>query len=126
MNNMTKKTILIVEDETELSELYKYVLASEGYAIMEANDGHNAIALYNQFHKNINIVLMDLGLPKLDGKEVFKQLQQINPEVKVIFMSGYIDENLASDLLQAGGKGLIQKPYSPDVMLRNVRRILDV
>ena len=121
---MANETVLIVEDEAELSELYKYVLTSEGYTIIEANDGQKAITLYSRFHNSINVILMDLGLPKLDGREVFKKLQQINPEVKVIFMSGYIDTNLASELIKAGGKALIQKPYLPHVMLQNIRDIL--
>ena len=121
---MTNTTILMVEDEAELSKLSRYILTKEGYTILEASDGQQAVELYTQFHHKIHIVLMDLGLPKLDGKEVFGKLREINPEVKVIFMSGYMDECLASELIKAGGKALIQKPYSPDTMLQNLRAVL--
>ncbi len=70
-------------------------------------------------------MITDMGLPKLDGSRLFLQMQRINPEVKVVLASGYIDPDLKRDLLAAGIKAFIQKPYKPDIVLKQLRSVLD-
>jgi two-component system, cell cycle sensor histidine kinase and response regulator CckA len=118
-------TILVVEDETMLLELVKGVLESKGYNVLAALDGAEAVDMYTQNQNEICLVLTDLGLPKVDGWEAFQQMKAINPEVKVIFASGYIDDTLRKNLLSAGAKDLVGKPYMPEEILHRVQELLD-
>jgi two-component system cell cycle sensor histidine kinase/response regulator CckA len=81
--------------------------------------------LISKRNEEIGLVLTDLGLPKIDGWEAFQRMKEINPAVKVIFASGYIDPTLRSNLMGAGAKGLVQKPYMPEEILNRVRELIN-
>lgn len=117
-------TILVVEDEHMLLELVRDLLAGRGYTVLTATDGQEALDMYARQHDDIDLVLVDLGLPKVDGWEAFQRMREINPELKVIFASGYIDERLRTKLLGAGAMGLVQKPYRPDEIVNRVGELL--
>ncbi|HXG00114.1 MAG TPA: response regulator, partial [Bacteroidota bacterium] len=117
-------TILVVEDEEMLLELVRDVLASEGYTVLTARDGLEAVDIYAQAHKDVDLVLADLGLPKIDGWELFQRMRDINPAVRVIFASGYSDNGLREKLVNAGAVDLVQKPYMSDEILNRVRELL--
>lgn len=117
-------TILVVEDEEMLLELVRDVLASEGYTVLSARDGLEAVDIYAQTHKDVDLVLADLGLPKIDGWELFQRMRDINPAVRVIFASGYSDNGLREKLVNAGAVDLVQKPYMSDEILNRVRELL--
>ncbi len=118
-------TILVVEDEPMLLELVKGLLESKGYNVMAAADGMEAVDLYTQHKDEIGLVLTDLGLPKLDGWEVFQRMKEINPDAKVIIASGYVDPTLRTNLLNAGARDLVQKPYLPQEILTRVRQAVE-
>jgi PAS domain S-box-containing protein len=120
-----KETILLVEDEQNLLGLMKTALERAGYSVLTAMDGLSAIKMFSLNKERIALVLTDLGLPKLDGAAVFTALMDIDPNVKIILASGYLDPNLKSNLLRSGAKEFIQKPYSPNVVLRKIREVLD-
>ncbi len=117
--------ILIVEDDREISSLLEAILSSVGYNIAVANDGEEAEKLYIAHNPPFNLVLSDLGLPKLGGIELFERLIVYNPKIKFIASSGYFDPFLANDLKTKGIKGFIAKPYLPENLFRNIREILD-
>src|SRR5260221_4300247 len=117
---MDRATLLMVEDEVGLHDLYRTVVESEGYTILEARDGVEAVELYKQFRNIISLVVVDLGLPRLDGREVFERIRRLNTDAKVIFVSGYGNKKLAADLRDAGGREFIEKPY----VLRDFLRII--
>ena len=119
------ETILFVEDEELLLESVGQILESKGYTVYTAQDGNEAVKIYAQREKEIDLVLTDFGLPGITGKEEFKKLKEINPDVKVILASGFFEPNIKSELLKAGAKGIIQKPYVPDDILRIIRTVLD-
>ncbi|RPI07138.1 MAG: PAS domain S-box protein [Ignavibacteriae bacterium] len=119
------ETILVVEDEELLLNMVNFLLETKGYKVFTAHDGIEAVNIYNEHRMEIDLVISDLGLPGMTGAEVFKKLKQINPEVKITLASGYIDPEIKSELLDAGAKEFIQKPYSPDDILRKVREVLD-
>jgi CheY-like chemotaxis protein len=75
--------------------------------------------------EDIALVITDLGLPKLDGWEVFKRVREINPGVAVLLASGYVDRDLKQQILESGVKGFLQKPYRPEELLLTVRKALD-
>ncbi|HEY6951177.1 MAG TPA: PAS domain S-box protein, partial [Bacteroidota bacterium] len=119
------ETILLVEDEDLLRDAAKEILESSGYTVLTAADGEEANRIYARRHPDISLLLSDFGLPKLQGDELFKSIKAINPKVRAIFASGYLDPQLKTELLRAGVKDFIQKPYVPDEILRKIRETLD-
>ena len=118
------ETLLIVEDEEMLLELVATLLEQKGYRVLGAADGERAVEVYNRHQSEISLVITDLGLPKLDGWEVFKRVKKINPKVNVFLASGYVDRDLKQEILGSGVKGFLQKPYRPEELLKTVRRAL--
>jgi two-component system cell cycle sensor histidine kinase/response regulator CckA len=121
-----KGTVLVVEDEEMLLNLVKDLLGSRGYTVLTATDGLQAVETYAQHRDRIDVVLIDLGLPKIDGWEAFQRMREVNPHVKVIFASGYIDQMLRENLMNGGALDLVQKPYMPDEIVNRVREVLAV
>ena len=119
------ETVLLVEDEKSLLELLNMVLKSKGYNVVTAEDGVEAIEKYMQQKEKISLVLTDMGLPKLDGASVLLTLKEINPGLRVILASGYLEPQLRLDLLNAGAKGFVQKPYEATAILHEIRQVLD-
>ena len=119
------ETILVVEDEVLLSEMVQILLETHGYKVMTAADGQEAVEIYKKHSNNISLVLSDMGLPKLTGIDEFRKLKEINPKVKLIFASGHIEPEIKKELLQAGAKEFIQKPYVITEVLTKIRRVLE-
>ncbi len=119
------ETILLVEDEEFLLDLVRLMLESKGYTVYGAKDGIEAIELYKLHKEEISLVFTDMGLPGLTGIDQFKRLKEINPNIKVIFASGFFEPDIKSELVKAGATGFIQKPYTTDDVLRTLREVLD-
>jgi len=119
------ETILLVEDEELLQEVVQSALESNGYKVLIAADGREAVEIYKKQHRDIALVLSDMGLPKLGGIDVYAILKEINPKIKIIFASGFISLETRSELLKEGAKGFIMKPYSINEVLQMVREVLD-
>jgi two-component system, cell cycle sensor histidine kinase and response regulator CckA len=119
------ETILIVEDEEMLREMLKTVLSSKGYQVLTASDGIEAVEIYALHRQNINLVVADIGLPRLAGSEVFLRLKQSNPGIRVVLASGFLEPALKTEMIKAGAKEVIQKPYQPNEFLKSVRKALD-
>lgn len=119
------ETVLLVEDEDGIRELTHDFLVAKGYTVMMAADGKEAIDIYLLNQKEIAAVISDIGLPKFNGIELLKRLKIVNPAVKVIFSSGYIDPHTRSEILEAGVKYFIQKPYQASEVLTKVREAID-
>jgi PAS domain S-box-containing protein len=119
------ETILIVEDEELLVHLLQLMLESKGYKVYVAQDGLKAIEIYKQHREEIKLVLTDMGLPEMTGMDEFKKLKRIDPNVKIVFASGFFNPDTKSELLQTGAKGFIQKPYEANEILKTIRKVLD-
>jgi two-component system cell cycle sensor histidine kinase/response regulator CckA len=119
------ETILIVEDEEMLRDLLKTFLTGNGYTVLTAQNGEEGLEIFRERGREISLVLSDMGLPRLGGWEMFQQMKEIDDGVKVILASGYFDPNLKMDLVKAGAKDFIQKPYVPDYILRRIREVID-
>jgi two-component system cell cycle sensor histidine kinase/response regulator CckA len=118
------ETILVVEDEKSLLDLARIMFESKGYTVLTAKDGIEAVEIYKQQREKISLVFTDIGLPGLNGREVFAKLKEMNPYVKVIFTSG-IFTDIKAALLKDGAKDFIQKPYEQEYVLRKIREVLD-
>jgi PAS domain S-box-containing protein len=119
------ETILLVEDEEMLRSLAKMVLKGKGYNVVTASDGEEAVRMFMLRKNDIALVLSDMGLPKLNGYDVLKQVKHLKPDVKFIIASGYIEPVEKSEILKSGARDFIQKPYVPNEMLRKIREVLD-
>lgn len=121
----SSEAILVVEDEELLLDMVRVLLEENGYKVFTAFDGNEALAVYKLHKHEINLVLTDMGLPRLSGTEEFIRLREITPELKVILASGYLDAELKTEMLNAGARAFIQKPYVPADILRIIREVLD-
>jgi PAS domain S-box-containing protein len=119
------ETVLVVEDEELMLGFVVTVLERKGYRALVAHDGEEAVELYATKKNTIDLVLSDFGLPKLDGWEACLRMKELNPAVKVVLASGYLDPRSKSEILKGGIAGFIGKPYSPYEILRAIRVALD-
>ncbi|MFZ5994824.1 MAG: PAS domain S-box protein [Thermodesulfobacteriota bacterium] len=120
-----KETILLIDDEEVIRDMGKEALESLGYKVLLARDGSEALEIYVEKKDVIDLVILDIVMPRLGGKRTFKKLKEINPEIKVIISSGYSVNGEAQDMLNSGACGFIQKPYRVDELSATVRRALD-
>lgn len=116
-------TILLVEDERDTLSLLQRVLLQHGYRVIPANDGQIAVEIYEREKENIAAVLLDMGLPKVAGKDVLSKIKQLNPKIKVAVVSGYIEPELQSCIDQLGVRNFIRKPCSPEEVLRTLNNM---
>jgi PAS domain S-box-containing protein len=119
------ETILVAEDNEKLRKLYKIVLSQYGYEVIVAQDGQEAISQFISNKDRIQLVLLDMIMPKKNGKEVFDEITKIKPKIKVLFSSGYVADRMGKDMTLKEKDFLISKPVSPKILLRKVRAILD-
>jgi two-component system, cell cycle sensor histidine kinase and response regulator CckA len=119
------ETILLVEDESLLVDSVSNLLKLKGYKVYTSMDGIDAVNIYNEHKQEIDLVITDIGLPGITGKDEFKLLKEINPRVKVVLASGFFEPEMKIELIKEGAKGFIQKPYVPEDILRVIREALD-
>ncbi len=119
------ETVLIAEDEQMLRELISASLLSKGYAVLTAEDGLQAVELYQKHQKEIAVVFSDIGLPLLGGQDVFRRIRAINPQAKVIFTSGVVNPDTLAEMFKDGLKHFMQKPYLPNDVLQKIREAID-
>lgn len=115
------QTILLVEDEEMLRDLGVIILESEGYRVLAAKDGVEAVALFEAYRDDIGLVVCDLGLPRLGGREAFLKMKESRPGVRAIVASGYLEPTIRSEMLKAGVLDTIQKPYDFNELLAKIR-----
>jgi len=105
------ETILVVDDEEMIKDLARDILARYGYTVLTAGGGEEAVEIFRQHHKEIAVVVLDIMLPDVNGREVFRRIREIDPAAQVIVTSGYDQERDANDLLKEGAVRFVQKPY---------------
>ncbi len=117
-------TALVVDDEETIREVACMMLEELGFETIAAADGEEGLALYRKHQHAIRFVLTDLTMPHMDGKELFTQLKQINPECRVILTSGYNSQEAIQQFSGKGLAGFIQKPYTERALSEEVKKIL--
>lgn len=118
------ETILIGEDNDEVRRLAKDILVYGGYTVILARDGEDALAKFRENANRIDLLLLDVVMPKKNGKEVYDEVRRMRPSVKVLFMSGYTANIIHKKGVLEQGLNFIPKPLSPDRLLRKVREVL--
>jgi CheY-like chemotaxis protein len=123
--NGGREYILLVEDEPDVADVASEMLADEGYRVVIAHDGFEALKIYEQMGKQVGLVILDYFLPVIDGDAVFEELRSINPKVNVVLSSGFAEQTKVASMLAQGLRGFIPKPYSRVKLLEQVRSSLD-
>jgi hypothetical protein len=120
-----KGNILLVEDEKIMRETVRQMLQRIGFTTLEAADGHRAIQIYQDNFPTTELVIIDLHMPGINGFETFQELQQINPEVKVLLITGYGEDEKIQSMLQSGIKEVLLKPFNTQTLANTIEKILN-
>ena len=119
------ETVLIVEDDKSLRKLARTLLKQRGYTILEAENGEDALKVSKEHEGPIDLLITDVVMPQMSGKETAERLQPLYPHMKVIYMSGYTDNAIVRHGVLAPGLNFLEKPFSPEALARKVREVLD-
>ena len=121
-----KKTVLVVDDEEDLLALLRKNLKADGYNVLAASSGAEALRICKQHTGAIHLVIVDLVLPgKITGLELLQRLVSMRPEMKRLCISGYLDEAMFRQEVPDQDTAFLQKPFTPDELLRTMRTLLD-
>jgi DNA-binding NtrC family response regulator len=119
------ETILVVEDELAMRELTRRILAANGYEVLVAQSGADAVELVRSHPRPIHLLVTDVVMPQMLGQEVAEGVHVTRPGMRVLYMSGYARPALASQGTLDPGVSLVEKPFSPSQLLAKVREVLD-
>lgn len=121
-----QETILLVEDETSVRELSRMILTQNGYTILEAGSGAEALQISEQHSGPIHLLLTDVVMPGMNGRELANRLVLRYPQMKVLFMSGYTDNAIVHHGVLDSDATFLQKPFTPKALANRVRQVLDI
>ena len=119
------ETVLLVDDEEFIRDLGSRILEKAGYTVITAANGKEALDVYERRGDEIALVLLDLMMPEMGGKQCLEELLSLNPSVRVIIASGYSASGPTKEALEAGAKGFVNKPYDMRQVREVVRQVLD-
>jgi PAS domain S-box-containing protein len=119
------ETILLVDDEESLCDIGSQILTRAGYTVLTATNARDALDLYRNQKSDISLVILDLIMPEMGGKECFQELAEIDSQVKVILSSGFLSDRTSEETRVFGFRGLVEKPYNMRQLLGLVREVLD-
>jgi PAS domain S-box-containing protein len=119
------ETILLVEDEEMVRKLAVQILKRQGYTVLEGSHGNEAFNICNKHDGPIHLLVTDVVMPKMSGLELAERIASIQPEIKVLYMSGYTDNAITHHGVLEKGMNYIQKPFTVDGLARKVREVLD-
>lgn len=120
------ETILLVEDNDNVLEMTEAILKRNGYSVLTAKDGEQALDIIHGDHADIHLLLTDVVMPVMNGKELFLRAKKIIPSLKVLYMSGYNDDVISHQGMLEEGVNFIQKPFTMSALCRKVREIFEV
>lgn len=119
------ETVLVAEDEEEVRELTKVVLEEFGYSVIEAVNGDDAVKKFMENKDKVQLLLLDVKMPKMSGKEAYDRIRKIKPDIKTLFASGYPADYVYKKDMLGAGVDFVSKPISPTELLKKVREVLD-
>jgi hypothetical protein len=121
-----ERTVLVVDDEDTLLYALSFLLTRHGYTVIKARDGVEAVEEFIKNADRISLVVIDLGLPRMSGWEAFLKIKDHSPYVNALIMSGHLEANLKTEILRAGAKGYLQKPFAMNEALAEVNRFFKI
>ena len=120
-----KGTLLLVEDEDAVRSFGARALRNKGYNVLEANSGENAILLLREEEPDVDLVITDVVMPKLDGPGLVREIRRETPDIKVIFISGYTEDAFRQSLDEDEGMHFLPKPFSLKQLASKVKEVLE-
>jgi two-component system cell cycle sensor histidine kinase/response regulator CckA len=117
-------TILLVDDEDGIRTVGQRMLARLGYEILLAANGHQALEIFRAQRDRIVLVILDMIMPGMGGRETYQQLKELDPQVKVLLCSGYSQDGEAQEIIAQGAQGFIQKPYRLEALSQKIAEVL--
>jgi PAS domain S-box-containing protein len=117
-------TVLLAEDDEAVMKAISKVLEKTGYNVIVAVNGEDAIRKYKKFKDKINLLLFDIVMPKMNGKDAYEEIKKIDPDIKVLFISGYITDDRIERTIADAGLPFVTKPVSPNKLERKIKNIL--
>ena len=121
-----KRAILLVDDEELILEVGTKMLQYLGYDVLGVGDGQHALDIFKKNKNNLDLVILDMNMPGMDGAIVYDKLKKIQADVKILIASGYFENNRIRKILENSFTGFIQKPFSVDVLSEKLAEILAV
>jgi CheY-like chemotaxis protein len=119
------ETILLVEDENDVRALAREVLERHGYTVLEASDGLQALHRYEAGAAGIDMILTDVVMPRMSGRELVDRVRAIRPDMRVLYMSGYTEDAILRHGVHDASTVLLGKPFAPTALLAKIREVLD-
>jgi PAS domain S-box-containing protein len=120
-----QETVLLTEDEEPVRRLIRTILEMNGYQVLEATNGDEALSTYSEHKGRLDLIVTDVVMPNMSGPELARTLELLSPGIKVLYLSGYTDDAIVRHGLLDQKMAFLQKPFTPDALLRKVREVLD-
>ena len=120
-----KHQILVVDDEVIIRDLLSDVLIEQNYDVILAKDGFEGLELYKKNEQTIGLIILDIIMPGMTGKEVFEKIREINGKAKIIITSGYSKQKVTESLIANGANGFLPKPFNIDKLLGIIKALIE-
>jgi DNA-binding NtrC family response regulator len=118
-------TILLVEDGTAVRKAVRFILQKSGYQVLEASNAREALDVFRRHEGSLHLLLTDVMLPEVSGPELARQLGAVRPEMKVLYVSGHSDREVADQKVLGGGEAFLRKPFAMEELLDKVQEVLE-
>ena len=119
-----KETVLLIDDDDMVTDVAAQILNNSGYGVISAKNGKDAIEVYKANQDRIDMAVLDMILPDMSGMDTYEKLKEINPGIKVLLASGYEIDSQASNIMERGCDGFIQKPFNMSELIKTIGDIL--
>ena len=117
--------MLLVEDEEYVRSLVRRSLQSKGYTVLEARNGQDALDVAQQHEGTINLLITDMVMPGMNGRDLAERLTPLRPEMKILYMSGYANDAIMQHGVLDSGSAMLQKPFTSKALANKVRQVIE-
>jgi two-component system cell cycle sensor histidine kinase/response regulator CckA len=124
MDQESKGSVLLVEDDDQVRSFIRMLLTNNGYRVLEAQTGAEGLAIVKSESRNIDLLLSDMLLPELSGFDLAQQTLELKPEMKVLFMTGYVEGDIVQRSISELGASFLDKPFQPNTLLTRVQEAI--
>jgi CheY-like chemotaxis protein len=119
-----RPTILVVDDEYNIRSMMREIMEMSGLKVFTAGNGKDGVEMYKKYRDDIDLIIMDMVMPIMDGREAFLEIKKIDPQQKIFIISGYSQREDLEDMLEKGAVGFLRKPFQVKEIVSKVKEIL--
>jgi two-component system cell cycle sensor histidine kinase/response regulator CckA len=124
MDSAPKGKVLLVEDDEQVRAFTRMLLTTNGYAVLEASNGLEGLEIAQQNSSDIDLLLSDMLLPELSGYDLAEKVLELKPQIKILFMTGYVEGEIVQRCISELGASFLDKPFQPNVLLARVQEAI--